>query len=189
MEGAKKYNNGFIEILARFERKKTILWELFGVGLTYLYSSQEDQSWLDLRIRKEFVPTRCDVGYMNWYYTQLGDEDERVASYEPEKGTNAIILAVQRKPKIFNEFPGFVDLINGCADLKNAHAYLGFEKRFDGNIAVCPIHVELEDDVLSLHIMCHFAIEVTREDIQKVTTEIGTKYMCNCMCYRSQLPE
>ena len=101
MEGAINNNTkSLIEFSVRFDRKVTILWGVFGIGLTYLRSSKEEQSWLDTKIRNDIVPTRCDVGYFRSYYTQLGNENECIPSYEPEKGPNAIILAVQKRSKI-----------------------------------------------------------------------------------------
>jgi len=189
MEGANANTLGFAEIIASFKRKPTLLWKLFGIGLTYLYSAQDDKTFYDTKIRNDLVPTRCDVGYYNWYYTQLGDEDEKVASYEPEKGPNAIILAVKRKSKIiFKEFSGFVELIDACSDLKNAYEKLGFEKKTNGNVIVCPTHVELEDDIISMHIMCYFKEGTSRDDIYNAEKYITEKYTCSCVTYRMQNP-
>ena len=165
MEGAATNNNtkSLIEFSVRYERKTTILWAIFGIGLTYLRSSKEDQSWLDTKIRNDIVPTRCDVGFFKWYHTELGDENQQIPSYEPEKGPNAIINAVKsRSKRWFKEFPE--------------------------GVVVCPTHVELDDDVLLFHITCYVPQDTGNLYANKVREYISEKYQCGCVIYRRQNP-
>ncbi len=188
MEGAATNNNtkSLIEFSVRYERKTTILWAIFGIGLTYLRSSKEDQSWLDTKIRNDIVPTRCDVGFFKWYHTELGDENQQIPSYEPEKGPNAIINAVKsRSKRWFKEFPGFVELVDACADIKNAAKNLGFKEE---GVVVCPTHVELDEDVLLFHITCYVPQDTGNLYANKVKEYISQKYQCGCVIYRRQNP-
>lgn len=186
MEGVNMDTKSLVELRLSFKRQPTILWNVFGIGLTYLQSSMENQSWLDTKIRNDLVPTRCDVGFFRWYHTELGDEDEEVASYEPEKGHNAIILAVKNVNKNrFKEFPGFVELIDACSDLQNASKNLGFKEE---GIVVCPTYVELMDDLLALHITCYVPKSMGRLRMDVIREGIAHKFECGCGIYRWQYP-
>lgn len=186
MEGTRKDEIAIVELMIRFNRKSTLLWNLFGIGVTYLQSSLEGQSWLDTKIRNDLVPTRCDVGYCKQYFTQLGDENEHIASYEPEKGPNAIILATKHKKRVLQrEFPGFVKIIEECADLENASKNLGFET---GKVVVCPTYVELIENTLSLHLTCYVPKIIGHVYANKVRQVISKRYGCTCSIYRWQNP-
>ena len=187
MEGVNMDTKSLVELRLSFKRQPTILWNIFGIGLTYLQSSMEDESLLHTKIRNDLVPTRCDVGFAWWYRTSVGDEGEDVASFEPEKGPNAILLAVKRvNKKTFREFPGFVELIDACSDLQNASKNLGFKE--EEGVVVCPTYVELMEDLLALHITCYVPKDMGYLYMDVIREGIAHKFECGCGIYRWQDP-